>query len=310
MEKLDTNPSISQLRQHKTCELLVAAPKVARSQQQNLFQSMWIGATAGMGGIVAVYPVDVIKTRMQNSRVATSAIQTLTTIFRTEGVGSFYKGLGPQLIGTIPDKAVSLATREFVKSFFDKPNEFKASLTSAAVSGVFQSVVMNPVEVVKVRMQLDSKLKLLGVIRDLGRQGLYRGYSACLARDVMFASTYFTLYDMAKTQLGVQDGTSLGWSMIAASTAGIPAAFMSTPLDLLKTRMQSRDATVQGFVNTYRQVTAEGGFGALFAGWGPRVSRIAPQFGIVLVSFDWLSHRFNPVAHVPEPADADSFADY
>uniref|UniRef100_A0AAV1THX8 Uncharacterized protein n=1 Tax=Peronospora matthiolae TaxID=2874970 RepID=A0AAV1THX8_9STRA len=297
MEKIDASPTISQLRPHS---VLAAAPQVARAQQQSVFQSMWIGATAGMGGIVAVYPVDVIKTRMQNSRVATSAVQTLTSIFRNEGVGSFYKGLGPQLLGTIPDKAVSLATREFVKSFFEHPNEFKASLTSAAVSGVMQSLVMNPVEVVKVRMQLDSTLKPLGVLRDVGLQGLYRGYSACLARDVLFASTYFTLYDMAKNQLGVQDGTSLGWSMVAASTAGIPAAFFTTPLDLLKTRMQSRDATVQGFANTYRHVTAQGGVAALFSGWGPRVSRIAPQFGIVLVSFDWLSHRFSPAADKPE----------
>lgn len=313
MENVNTT-SLPQLRTHKTRELLAAVtPKavVAKPHQQSVFQSMWIGATAGMGGIIAVYPVDVVKTRMQNSRVATSALQTLSGIFRQEGVASFYKGLGPQLCGTIPDKAVSLATREFVKSFFDHPNEFKASLTSAAVSGVMQSVVMNPVEVVKVRMQLDSTLKPFGVIRELGMQGLYRGYSACLARDVMFASTYFTLYDLAKRKLGVQDGTSLGWSMVAASTAGIPAAFLSTPLDLLKTRMQSKDATVHGFMNTYRQVASEGGLSALFAGWGPRVSRIAPQFGIVLVSFDWLSHRFSqPADIIPEPADADSYADY
>ncbi|RLN94131.1 hypothetical protein BBJ28_00022156 [Nothophytophthora sp. Chile5] len=307
MEKMDS----IQLRGHKTRGLLVSsAPKVA-ARQQSVFQSMWIGATAGIGGIVAVYPVDVVKTRMQNSRVATSALQVLTSTFRQEGVKSFYKGLGPQLCGTIPDKAVSLATREFVKGFFDKPNEFKASLTSAAVSGVMQSVVMNPVEVVKVRMQIDSSLKPLSVVRELGLQGLYRGYSACLGRDVLFASTYFTLYDLAKRKLGVEDGTSLGWSMVAASTAGIPAAFLSTPLDLLKTRMQSRDATVRGFANTYRQTVAEGGLGALFAGWGPRVSRIAPQFGIVLVSFDWLSHHFNqPATIIPEPADADAYADY
>lgn len=272
---------------------------------------MWIGATAGMGGIIAVYPVDVIKTRMQNSRVATNAMQTLTTIFRTEGMRSFYKGLGPQLCGTIPDKAVSLATRDFVKRFFEHPNAFQASFTSAAVSGIMQSIVMNPVEVVKVRMQLDSTLKPLNVIREVGVRGLYKGYTACLARDVLFASTYFTLYDLAKTQLGIEDGTSLGWSMLAASTAGIPAAFLSTPLDLLKTRMQSRDATVHGLVNTYRQVTAQGGgVQALFAGWGPRVSRIAPQFGIVLVSYDYLSHYLNPSERVPEPADVDAYADY
>lgn len=251
---------------------------------------MWIGATAGMGGIIAVYPVDVVKTRMQHSRAATSAVQVVTNVFRREGVLSFYKGLGPQLCGTIPDKAVSLATREFVKGFFADPNAFVPSLTSAAISGVAQSVVMNPVEIVKVRMQIDSSLNAVGVARELGLAGVYRGYSACLSRDVAFAATYFTLYDAAKRWLRIEDGTSLGWSMVAASTAGIPAAFLSTPLDVLKTRMQSRSATTHTLRDTYRQVASEGG---LFAGWGPRVGRIAPQFGIVLVSFDWLTHRFS-----------------
>jgi solute carrier family 25 aspartate/glutamate transporter 12/13 len=253
---------------------------------------MWIGATAGMGGIIAVYPVDVVKTRMQHAHGAanSSAMQILTTIFKREGVLSFYKGLGPQLCGTIPDKAVSLATREFVKSFFSEPNAFVASLSSAAVSGVAQSVVMNPVEIVKVRMQIDSSLSAVGVAREIGLRGMYRGYSACLARDVFFAATYFTLYDTAKRKLNIEDGTSLGWSMVAASTAGIPAAFFSTPLDVMKTRMQSRNATTHTLKDTYRLVAKEGG---LFAGWGPRVGRIAPQFGIVLVSFDWLNHRFS-----------------
>lgn len=255
---------------------------------------MMIGATAGMGGIIAVYPVDVVKTRMQHSRVSSSALQVLNGIFYKEGVRSFYKGLGPQLCGTIPDKAVSLATREFVKGKFADPNAFVASFASATASGVVQSVVMNPVEVVKVRMQIDSSLNALGVVRELGLQGLYRGYSACISRDVMFAATYFTLYDMAKRKLQIEDGSSLGWAMAAASTAGIPAAFLSTPLDLCKTRMQARGAPANlGMVGTFKQVYSEGGMAALFAGWGPRVGRIAPQFGIVLVSYDWLSYKFS-----------------
>ncbi|KAJ0394250.1 hypothetical protein P43SY_004728 [Pythium insidiosum] len=278
------------LRRHPTIPLPTTA---SRGQPQSVFQSLWIGATAGMGGIIAVYPVDVVKTRMQNSRVSSSATQVLHSIFRQEGVLSFYKGLGPQLIGTIPDKAISLATREYVKSRFEDPTTFTASFASAATSGVTQSVVMNPVEIVKVRMQIDSSLTAAGVVRELGVQGIYRGYSACFARDVFFAATYFTLYDLAKKKLEIEDGSALGWSLLAASSAGIPAAFFSTPLDVLKTRMQSRSATTRGFVETLRAVHSEGGAKALFAGWGPRVGRIAPQFGIVLVSYDWLSARFS-----------------
>jgi solute carrier family 25 aspartate/glutamate transporter 12/13 len=282
-----------QLRSHKTTRPLSPVVVSRTHKPQSVFQSMWIGATAGMGGIIAVYPVDVVKTRMQNSRVSSSAVQILNNIIKHEGIVSFYKGLGPQLCGTIPDKAISLATREYVKGKFADPNAFTASFASAVCSGISQSVVMNPVEIVKVRMQIDSSLNAVGVIRELGVRGIYRGYSACVARDVMFAATYFTLYDYAKRKLQIEDGSSLGWAMAAASTAGIPAAFFSTPLDVLKTRMQSRGAPQQGFVNTFKQVYSEGGMNALFAGWGPRVGRIAPQFGIVLVSYDWLQHRFS-----------------
>jgi solute carrier family 25 (mitochondrial aspartate/glutamate transporter), member 12/13 len=278
------------LRRRQTTALVPAKG----TQTQGVFQSLWIGATSGMGGIIAVYPVDVVKTRMQNSRVATSAVHVLQTVFKQEGALAFYKGLGPQLMGTIPDKAISLATREYVKGRFADPTTFAASFTSAAVSGVMQSVVMNPVEIVKVRLQLDSSLTAGGVIRELGLQGVYRGYSACFARDVMFAASYFTLYDTAKQRIGITDGaSSLGLSMVAATSAGIPAAFFSTPLDVLKTRMQSRNATTHTFVDTFKAVHAEGGVAALFSGWGPRVSRIAPQFGIVLVLYDYLSTKFS-----------------
>lgn len=270
-----------------------ATSAVVRAPPSSVFQSMWIGATAGMGGIIAVYPVDVVKTRMQHSRVSSSALQVLNNIVKHEGVVSFYKGLGPQLCGTVPDKAISLATREYVRGKFADPSAFAASLASAVASGVTQSVVMNPVEIVKVRMQIDSSLSAVGILRELGLRGVYRGYSACVARDVMFAATYFTLYDYAKRRLQIEDGTSLGWSMAAASTAGVPAAFFSTPLDVLKTRMQARGAAPLGFVRTLQQVHSDGGVHALFAGWGPRVGRIAPQFGIVLVSYDWLQHRFS-----------------
>lgn len=286
---IPSSGSATELRRQPTRPLSTAA--VPHAQTHSVLQSLCVGATAGMGGIIVVYPVDVVKTRMQHSRVASSATQVLQTIFKQEGAVSFYKGLGPQLLGTIPDKAISLATREYVKGRFEDPTTFTASLASAASSGVTQSVVMNPVEIVKVRMQIDSSLNAVGVIRELGLQGIYRGYSACFARDVLFAATYFTLYDQSKRKLHIADGSSLALSMVAASSAGIPAAFLSTPLDVLKTRMQSRNATTHTFGSTLRAVYQEGGVGALFAGWGPRVGRIAPQFGIVLVLYDWLTAK-------------------
>ncbi|CCI44034.1 hypothetical protein ABG067_002780 [Albugo candida] len=261
------------------------------SPQYSVLNTMWIAAAAGMGGITAVYPVDVIKTRMQYTSSSKSALQLFKDVASKEGVSSLYKGLGPQLCGTIPDKAVSLATREFVKGRFQDPDTFLASFSSAAISGMTQSVVMNPVEIVKVRMQLDSKSEAVKILRQVPIRGLYRGYSACFCRDVTFAVSYFCLYDLAKRQLSSEQRQSMVSSIFAASIAGVPAAFISTPVDVIKTRMQS-SGSEGGFLKTVRQLHAEGGVRQLFAGWGPRVGRIAPQFGIVLVTYDWLLQRY------------------
>ncbi|KAL7531654.1 hypothetical protein ACHAWF_003865 [Thalassiosira exigua] len=141
-------------------------------------------------------------------------------------------------------------------------------------------------------MQVDSANTVAGVVRTLGGRGLYRGFSACLGRDVAFSSTYFTLYEVAKRKLDVtSDGSSpVALRLVAATAAGVPAAFATTPLDVIKTRMQG-SGTRRTTVQMVRDVAAEGGVGAFFKGWGPRVARIAPQFGIVLVMYDDLMDR-------------------
>ena len=51
-----------------------------------------LGALAGIVGVSSVYPVDLVKTRLQ-AQVSgrRSAIKTATSIFRNEGILGFYK---------------------------------------------------------------------------------------------------------------------------------------------------------------------------------------------------------------------------
>ena len=262
--------------------------------RSSLFNSMWTGAVAGMVGISAVYPVDVIKTRIQNESAAVGAVQLGRAVLRSEGIGALYKGLLPQLCGTGPDKAISLGTRALINRMHQDPTSVAAIMTSAAGAGAAQSTVMSPVEIVKVRMQIDSSQSMRAIVRSLGLRGLYRGFSACFIRDVTFATTYFTLYDLSKQKLGIHDGSSLGWSLVAGVSAGVPAAGLTTPLDVVKTRMQAaRSRPEVGYAATVRRIAQDEGVGAFFKGWAPRVARIAPQFGIVLVTFDFLNSRFN-----------------
>ncbi|KAI1899533.1 hypothetical protein AGOR_G00062770 [Albula goreensis] len=86
-----------------------------------------LGSIAGATGATAVYPIDLVKTRMQNQRSTGSFVGELMyknsfdcakKVLRYEGLFGFYRGLLPQLIGVAPEKAIKLTVNDFVRDKF------------------------------------------------------------------------------------------------------------------------------------------------------------------------------------------------
>ena len=72
-------------------------------------------------GATAVYPIDLVKTRLQNQR-STSFIGELMyknswdcckKVLRHEGFFGLYRGLLPQIVGVAPEKAIKLTVCHF-----------------------------------------------------------------------------------------------------------------------------------------------------------------------------------------------------
>lgn len=74
-------------------------------------------------------------------------------------------------------------------------------------AGACQVIFTNPLEIVKIRLQVageiagGSKVRALSVVKDLGLLGLYKGARACLLRDVPFSAIYFPTYAHTKVNL-------------------------------------------------------------------------------------------------------------
>lgn len=74
-------------------------------------------------GATAVYPIDLVKTRMQNQRTGSyvgevayrNSIDCFKKVVRHEGVIGLYRGLVPQLIGVAPEKAIKLTVNDLVR---------------------------------------------------------------------------------------------------------------------------------------------------------------------------------------------------
>lgn len=81
-----------------------------------------------------------------------------------------------------------------------------------------------------------GKVSAAGVMRDLGLRGLYKGAKACFLRDIPFSAIYFPAYAHAKRAFADDRGHNSIPSLLgAAALAGMPAASLVTPADVIKT---------------------------------------------------------------------------
>ncbi|MEQ2254961.1 hypothetical protein ILYODFUR_008973, partial [Ilyodon furcidens] len=218
----------------------------------------------------------------------------------------FSTGLVPQLIGVAPEKAIKLTVNDFVRDKFTEKDDsipLFAEILAGGCAGGSQVIFTNPLEIVKIRLQVAGEIttgprvSALSVVRDLGFFGLYKGAKACFLRDIPFSAIYFPAYAHIKTQLADEQGRLGPLQLLTAGAiAGIPAASLVTPADVIKTRLQvaarAGQTTYSGVVDCFRKILREEGFSALWKGAGARMCRSSPQFGVTLVTYELLQRWF------------------
>ncbi|XP_076858894.1 electrogenic aspartate/glutamate antiporter SLC25A12, mitochondrial-like [Brachyhypopomus gauderio] len=274
-----------------------------------------LGSIAGATGATAVYPIDLVKTRMQNQRSTGSFVGELMyknsfdcakKVLRYEGFFGFYRGLLPQLIGVAPEKAIKLTVNDFVRDKFtsdDNTIPLAAEVLAGGCAGGSQVIFTNPLEIVKIRLQVAGEIttgprvRALAVMRDLGFFGLYKGAKACFLRDIPFSAIYFPVYSHGKMALADEEGRVGPLQLLTAGAiAGVPAASLVTPADVIKTRLQvaarAGQTTYSGVIDCFRKILKEEGFRAFWKGAGARVFRSSPQFGVTLVTYELLQRWF------------------
>lgn len=82
-----------------------------------------LGSIAGATGATFVYPIDLVKTRMQNQRAGSfigelmyrNSFDCFKKVIRHEGFVGLYRGLLPQLVGVCPEKAIKLTMNDLIR---------------------------------------------------------------------------------------------------------------------------------------------------------------------------------------------------
>ena len=86
----------------------------------------------------------------------------------------------------------------------------------------------------------------------------------------------------------------------------MPAAYLTTPADVIKTRLQVEarkgQSSYTGIYDAFKKILKEEGFKALFKGGPARVFRSSPQFAVTLATYEMLKRKF-PLPHSHKPTE-------
>lgn len=277
-----------------------------KTQQEGHVAKPWAhfvaGGLGGMSSAILTSPLEVLKTRLQSDFyqsqiVATrnargipppsalslprtvllhfrETFQLLFSIYRVEGWRALFKGLGPNLTGVVPARAINFYSygngkRIISGSFNHGQDAAWVHVCAAANAGIITGTITNPIWVIKTRLQLDKnhaqKTGTLSnrqysnsfdcvrqTIRTEGIRGLYRGLSASYL-GVTESTLQWVLYERMKLYLSRReerliasgrnptywDNTvSWGGRVMGAGTAKFFAAIATYPHEVVRTRLR------------------------------------------------------------------------
>ncbi|KAI9173304.1 hypothetical protein H9P43_007435 [Blastocladiella emersonii ATCC 22665] len=263
------------------------------------------GATALALAYASMHPLDTIKTRIQAGTATSTTARDLLRVLS--------RGFAASVVGAAPQGGIRFAAYEATKTAFathapEAPPTLAITL-SALVSDLASSVVKVPREVITARLQVTAQGAAplsagdvaRQVVREEGVLGLWRGFLPIVCRDGPFMIVLLVTYENFKAQYQASRLAAVraaegphstvpeiptAPSALFGGISGALAGFVTTPLDVLRTRVLTSTAAakaqpgiVQGLRAIYRE---DGGVKGLYRGAAWRSSW---WFGTCLLFF-------------------------
>ena len=259
------------------------------------------GAIAGICVDLTLFPIDTMKTRLQSK----------AGYFTAGGCRNLYAGVGSVIVGSTPGAAVFFtgyeSTRKLLKTRIASGSagyqRTLIDMTAASCGEVLACLVRVPVEVIKQRAQVHTRLSSMTILHrcvaEEGFKGLYRGYKSTVLREIPFSIIQFPLWEYFKTffKQDQHGKISAFHSGCCGFVAGGISAAATTPLDVAKTRImlaERHDSTARGkIIPVLIDIWQNESPRCLFAGILPRVIIISVGGFIFLGVYEFVNNVFN-----------------
>lgn len=269
-------------------------------------QSLLAGAIAGTTADFIFFPIDTIKTRLQSAQ----------GFLYAGGFRGVYQGIGSVIIGGAPGGAIFFAVYNFMKQHLPIPQNLApiSHALAGATAEVTSCLIRVPTEVIKTRAQtatfgkspLPSFIAAQRTFEAEGLRGFYRGFGITVARDLPYTIIELPLYEFLKIRLAQylnRDQLNPFEAALCGSLAGGLAAAVTTPLDVLKTRVMLDMRTDQKstFIRHFIEIRQNEGLKVLFNGALPRVAWMSIGGAVWLGVYEFTIHELMRQRKAPVP---------
>ncbi|KTF86989.1 hypothetical protein cypCar_00013078 [Cyprinus carpio] len=257
-------------------------------------------------------------TKMLNTKTFRSTLVSFINVIRLilekEGPRSLFRGLGPNLIGVAPSRAIYFAayssSKERLNCVFE-PDSTQLHMTSAGIAGFTAITATNPIWLIKTRLQLDARKRgerrmnafecVRRVYQTDGLRGFYRGMSASYA-GISETVIHFVIYESIKRRLleakaathmdgaedTAKDASDFVGMMLAAATSKTCATCIAYPHEVIRTRLREEGTKYRSFFQSLSLVIREESYRALYRGLATHLVRQIPNTAVMMCTYEFV----------------------
>ncbi|KAI2626662.1 mitochondrial carrier [Hypoxylon sp. NC1633] len=289
----------------------------------------WGFAIAGSTGAVLanalVYPLDIVKTRLQvqvkrkpGESIAhtdphyASTWDAITKIVAEDGILGLYAGMSGALLGVASTNFAYFYWYSFVRELYFKyqkvpaPPSTAVELILGAIAGAVAQLCTIPVAVVTTRQQTQSKADRKGLL-DTAREvihgedgvfGLWRGLKASLVLVVNPAITYGAYERLKGAMFPGKTRLTAGEAFLLGAMSKALATITTQPLIVAKVGLQSKPPPqregkpFKGFIEVMQFIVKHEGLLSLFKGIGPQIVKGFLVQGLLMMTKERMEFLF------------------
>ena len=241
------------------------------------------GSLSGTCSTLLFQPLDLVKTRIQQTGPGTSLVRVISSVVSQDSVRGLWRGLVPSLVRTVPGVGLYFSSMHQMKTSLcdGRPTALQSALIGSSARALAGSVMI-PFTVIKTRFESrafnysSTAHALSSILRTEGLRGLTRGLGPTLVRDVPFSGLYLMFYEQLKIWVPEEVSRSQSSAAVHFSCglmAGLLASLVTQPADVIKTRLQLSSGSGLRFTGAVLQIYGDRGLGGFTTGLVPRSLR-------------------------------------